>query len=235
MRAISRRALEFVGGAHRAAPAGAEQQGGGEQGDPAADAQPHARAGGLADPADGDAADGVDPLETSVRSDMTRPRIPGLDRSSTLVYNWLCSADPDRELSDEFWERHERSAGRGPEDFIEGTYRLRRNLSNDYLIDRELQRTSTYTGIVGLNTQDYAVQEGMGPILDRSKEHLGSSDKAIIAARRLLREAVDDVAEGRQPAGTDPEPIRFVRPAEAIVEGTAPWHDAMKDLLTAQW
>jgi phenylpropionate dioxygenase-like ring-hydroxylating dioxygenase large terminal subunit len=158
-----------------------------------------------------------------------------VDDEWTLVYNWLCSADPDRELSDEFWERHERSAGRGPEDFIEGTCRLRRNLFNDYLIDRELQRTSTYTGIVGLNTQDYAVQEGMGPILDRSKEHLGSSDKAIIAARRLLREAVDDVAEGRQPAGTDPEPIRFVRPAEAIVEGTAPWHDAMKDLLTAQW
>src|SRR6266487_1197638 len=82
-------ALDPVGLPRRAAPAGAEQQGGGEQGDPAADAQPHARAGGLADPADGDAADGRRPVETSVRSDMTRPRIPGLDRSSTLVYNWL--------------------------------------------------------------------------------------------------------------------------------------------------
>jgi phthalate 4,5-dioxygenase oxygenase subunit len=158
-----------------------------------------------------------------------------IDDEWTMVYNWLCSADPDKELSDAFWERHERSAGRGADDFIEGTYRLRRNLSNDYLIDRELQRTRTFTGITGLNTQDYAVQEGMGPILDRSKEHLGSSDKAIIAARRLLREAIDDIAEGRQPAGTDPEPIRFVRPAEAVVEGTATWQDAMKDLLTAQW
>jgi phthalate 4,5-dioxygenase len=158
-----------------------------------------------------------------------------VDDEWTLVYNWLCSADPDREITDEFWTRHEKAAGRGTDDFIEGSYRLRRNLSNDYLIDRELQRTRTYTGIIGLNTQDYAVQEGMGPILDRSKEHLGSSDKAIIAARRLLREALDDIAEGRPPAGTDPEPIRFVRPAEAIIEGTATWQDAMKDLLTAQW
>lgn len=158
-----------------------------------------------------------------------------VDDEWTMVYNWLCSADPGKELSDEFWERHERSAGRAPEDYLEGSYRLRRNLSNDYLIDRELQRTRTYTGILGLNTQDYAVQEGMGPILDRSKEHLGSSDKAIIAARRLLREAIDDIAAGRQPPGTDPEPIRFVRPAEAIIEGTATWQDAMKDLLTAQW
>jgi hypothetical protein len=75
----------------------------------------------------------------------------------------------------------------------------------------------------------------MGPICDRSQEHLGTSDRAIIAARRMLREAVDDVAEGRRPAGTDTDVLRLVRPAEAILDGELPWQEAMKDMLTAQW
>jgi phthalate 4,5-dioxygenase oxygenase subunit len=158
-----------------------------------------------------------------------------VDDEWTMVYNWICSADQAHEISDEFWERHEKAAGRGRDDFIEGSYRLRRNLSNDYLIDRAVQKTRTFTGIQGLNTQDYAVQEGMGPILDRTREHLGSTDKAIVMARRLLRAAIDDLAEGRPPAGTDPEAIRLLRPAEAIIDGSEPWQEAMKDLLTAQW
>jgi hypothetical protein len=51
--------------------------------------------------------------------------------------------------------------GRGPDDVLPG-YKLKRNPSNDYLIDREMQRTKNYSGIVGINTQDFALQEGMG-------------------------------------------------------------------------
>jgi hypothetical protein len=51
----------------------------------------------------------------------------------------------------------------------------------------------------------------------------------------MLREALDDVAEGRRPPGTDTEDLRHVRPAEAILEGPLPWQEAMKDLLMAQW
>ena len=134
-----------------------------------------------------------------------------------------------------FWRKHEQAAGRGEDDYIPGSYRLKRNLSNDYLVDRELQRTKTYTGITGLNTQDYAVQEGMGPIVDRSKEHLGSSDKAIIAARRLLLEALRTIKEGRPPAGSDPSACRGIRPAEAIIKESERWQDAMSDLLEARW
>jgi phthalate 4,5-dioxygenase len=158
-----------------------------------------------------------------------------IDDEWTMVYNWMCAADPDKPISDEAWSKHEKSAGRGADDYIEGTYRLRRNLANDYFIDREMQRTRTYTGITGLNTQDYAVQEGMGPICDRSKEHLGTSDRAIIVARRLLRDAADDVIAGRQPRGADTTQAALVRPAEALLDGAAPWQESMKDLLTAQW
>ena len=94
---------------------------------------------------------------------------------------------------------------------------------------------SAYTGITGLNTQDYAVQEGMGPIVDRSREHLGSSDKAIIAARRLLLDSLKTIKEGHPPAGSDPEDCRGVRPAEAIIKADEHWRDAMADLLEARW
>jgi hypothetical protein len=79
--------------------------------------------------------------------------------------------------------------------------RPKRNLSNDYLVDRKQQKHSTFTGIAGLNTQDFALQEGMGPIVDRSREHLGLSDKAIIALRRLLLEGTHAVQRGECPRG----------------------------------
>jgi len=75
-----------------------------------------------------------------------------------------------------------------------------RRTKNDYFIDREVQRTRTYTGIPGINTQDYALQEGM----DRSaiiREHLGTSDAAIIAARSYSS-AIDAVARGERPRGS---------------------------------
>ena len=80
-------------------------------------------------------------------------------------------------------------------------------------------------GIRGVNTQDFALQEGMGPIVDRSKEHLGPADKAIIEARKLLRKALDDVAAGRMPAGTG-ESYYGLRAREAIVPKGSDWRRA---------
>ena len=50
-----------------------------------------------------------------------------------------------------------------------GRFRLAQNKDNDYLIDREAQRTSSYTGIAGIHQQDQAVTESMGPIFDRRR------------------------------------------------------------------
>ena len=80
-------------------------------------------------------------------------------------------------------------------------FRAIRNKSNNYMIDRDVQKTETFSGIEGINQQDRAIQESMGPIVDRTKEHLGPADKAIIAARKLLLEATDVVENGGDPAG----------------------------------
>jgi phenylpropionate dioxygenase-like ring-hydroxylating dioxygenase large terminal subunit len=158
-----------------------------------------------------------------------------VDDEWTHAYNWMCATSPETPVSDEMWTRHEEAAGRAKDDYIPGTFRLKRNLTNDFLVDRELQRTKTYTGITGLNTQDYAVQEGMGPIVDRSREHLGTSDRAIIAARRLLLDALKAIDEGSPPTGTDPETYRTARPAESIIKSSERWQEAMADLLEARW
>jgi hypothetical protein len=74
------------------------------------------------------------------------------------------------------------------------------NLSNDWGYDPEEQRTTTYTGMgMDINVHDQWAVESMGAIQDRTKEHLGYSDRIITAARRMIFRAIDDVTEGRDP------------------------------------
>jgi phthalate 4,5-dioxygenase oxygenase subunit len=103
------------------------------------------------------------------------------------------------------------------------------------MIDRELQRTKTFTGIRGFNTQDMAIQTGMGRITDRTREALGSTDQAIQAARRLLLEATEEVAAGRPPKGTEPADYRCVRAADLLMPRDGDWHEASKDAVHAYW
>ncbi len=82
---------------------------------------------------------------------------------------------------------------------IPGSFRCVENLDNDYLIDREQQRTVSVTGIKSQTQQDRAVNETMGRIYDRTKEHLGTSDAVIIAMRRRLLKAARLLTEGNEP------------------------------------
>ena len=122
-----------------------------------------------------------------------------VDDEHCWVYNWSCATEEAFPPGyPEFWESF---MGRGKDDLIPGTYRLKRNDSNDYMIDRDLQRKTTYSGIKGINTQDYALQERMdgGKIVDRSREFLGSTDKAIVTSRRQLLEGTRKVEAGERP------------------------------------
>ena len=64
-----------------------------------------------------------------------------------------------------------------------------RNLRNDYLIDRKVQKHDTFTGIEGVSEQDAAIQDSMGPIQDRTQR----------ASRpdRHRRRRVPQAADGR--------------------------------------
>src|SRR5258705_13390610 len=74
-----------------------------------------------------------------------------------------------------------------------------RNKSNDYLIDRKLQKTHSYTGIKGVSEQDAAVQDSQGPIADRTREHLGPTDLGIMHFRKLVMDAARALQAGEAP------------------------------------
>jgi hypothetical protein len=147
----------------------------------------------------------------------------------------MCAPHPEDELTPEAVEIREKAAGRGREDSIPGTFRLKRNQSNDYGIDRQMQKTQNFTGIVGVNTQDFALQEGMGPICDRSKEFLVSSDKAVVAMRRLLLEALDIAQKGGTLRGLNPDTYRTIRPHDRVVPPGQDWRQTFEQELIAKW
>jgi len=78
-------------------------------------------------------------------------------------------------------------------------YRRIRNERNHYLQDREFQKTGSYTGIEDFLNHDACATESMGRVYDRSREHLGASDKAVIAMRRYLLKILKGFQEGREP------------------------------------
>ena len=84
-----------------------------------------------------------------------------------------------------------------------GRWRLEANESNDYLIDRDVQRNESYTDIEAIHLQDQAITESMGPIYDRTKENLGASDAMIVRTRRRLVRAAIANREGATPPGVD--------------------------------
>ena len=89
------------------------------------------------------------------------------------------------------------------------------------------------TGIRGLGVQDIAVQESMGPIVDRTQEHLGTSDAAIIAARRVLKRAALGLAENVNPPGVRAESQR-VRAISIVLPREVPFQEGAGDFLLAQ-
>ena len=114
-------------------------------------------------------------------------------------------------------------------------FSLKQNMKNDYGSDSAQQKTHSFTGIKGVNTQDVALQEGMGPIVDRTKEHLGTTDRAIIAMRALLLEATRDVESGKAPRGSDPAAYRHVRPLDHKIGLDLDWRITLADELHAKF
>ena len=155
-----------------------------------------------------------------------------MDDENTLIFNWIFAIEQHKPFTREYIEKYEAGAGRGPA----GETRVRhRTRANDWLIDREIQRAKTYSGIQGVNSQDLAVQESMGPVVDRSREHLGTTDKAIIELRRLLLDSITDVKKGMPPRGVDPRAYRNIRAGDIVAPAGSDWRDTAKAMLAAKW
>ena len=147
------------------------------------------------------------------------------DDENCMVYNWMY-AFGDKALAPEEMAAIEGVRGRGEQEQT-ADFRKIRNKDNDWLIDRQVQKFETFTGIDGINTQDHAITESMGPIVDRTQEHLGSTDRAVVIGRHLLIQAANKVRQGADPMGLQPSYYN-IRALGKILPAGIRWQEALK-------
>jgi phthalate 4,5-dioxygenase oxygenase subunit len=110
-----------------------------------------------------------------------------------FTYSW----NPDRPLSE--GERAAYAAGAAIHSEVDDHYAPIRRRANDYLIDRDLQKRESFTGIQGISEQDAAIQDSQGRIHDRTREMLGPTDLGVSSFRALMLGAARDLAAGTAP------------------------------------
>jgi phthalate 4,5-dioxygenase oxygenase subunit len=97
-------------------------------------------------------------------------------------------------------------------------------VDNWFFQDRDAMKNGSYTGIKGFTNQDMACQESMGVVADRTREHLGTSDIAIIRMRRRMLEALRRSQAGETPLGQETElPYERLRGDQRVIPIGAPW------------
>jgi hypothetical protein len=117
---------------------------------------------------------------------------------------------------------------------IPGTFLPVQNKTNDYLIDRASQKAGIhYSGVEGIAMQDASLQESMGPIQDRAREHLVSTDNGIIMVRhRLIRAAKALLENDINPPGTDSNAQR-IRSVAMLMPRNAPFMELAEPVMQA--
>jgi phthalate 4,5-dioxygenase len=164
-----------------------------------------------------------------------------LDDATTLVWTlrWHPQKDLDNNdpISRQFTGRQRGGAFEGPEEYLPATtsaagrWHWVANRDNDYLLDYEAQKTRRFSGIPTIPLQDQAMTESMGTVMNRTTEHLGSTDAGIIRVRRALAQSARALREdGVIPPGVDQPEVFRIRSASGLlpretgwIEGTAPW------------
>jgi len=104
---------------------------------------------------------------------------------------------------------------------------------NDWLMDRAVQASESYTGMIGVQLQDQAVVESMGAIVDRTLEFLTPSDRMVATTRRcILRLLAQMEDEAASPPGVlDPEVSQGARSGAYLAPAEQGWLEAYRDQL----
>ncbi len=146
------------------------------------------------------------------------------------TWTWSFNCNPHRDFNER--ERalfHPRTGMWGA---VDEHFRPLLNKDNDYGLDRDMQRQVNFTGIQGIPNQDAAVQESMGTIADRSLENLGSSDKAVIAYRKLLLDMARNLQSGKEPGAARDGARYSVRSASLLLGKDVPFDKGAASLLS---
>ena len=146
-----------------------------------------------------------------------------------FCYAW----NPHRPITDE--ERERWAGGFGVFAEVDEHYHPICNRENDYLIDRDLQRESHFTGIAGVSEQDAAIADSQGLIADRTRELLGQTDLGVVRFRQMVLNAVEAVASGERPHGADAAHAYAVHSGETLAAADAHVLDVLDERLGEQW
>jgi len=162
-----------------------------------------------------------------------------IDDCNTMFYFLAWS---EENAVDQEWWRKRLGARVGID--LDENYRKLRTLENRFLQDRQQMKLGDFTGIYGIPNQDMAMQESMGRIADRTQEHLGASDVAIVRFRQLMLHALRRFQGGQPALGLEEPrvPQSDIRAFEGIVARGTPWRplgagereiESYRDLVTA--
>jgi phthalate 4,5-dioxygenase len=145
-----------------------------------------------------------------------------VDDVNSMFYWIAWHPDPAKGIAQEEWRTF---CAATPGIDLDENFRKKRNLQNRYLQDREAMKRGDFTGIRGIPTQDMAMWESMGSIADRSQDHPGSSDVAVVQFRRMMVNAAKRVAEGGPAIGTTEPRVPHAKLAsyEGVVPKTVDW------------
>lgn len=137
-------------------------------------------------------------------------------------YTW----NPERPLTAE--ERQRLRAGQSVHAEVNERWVPLRNRDNDYLIDRVDQKLRTFTGIRGVSEQDACIQDSQGLIADRTREHLGPTDAAIIQFRRLVLQSARNLTSGVEPPAARDGAGYTVRSGSALAPRDVAFAEVMR-------
>ena len=138
-----------------------------------------------------------------------------------FCYSW----NPDRPFMDD--ERRAFRAGRSVHAEVDARWVPLRNRDNDYLIDRAEQKRRTFTGIQGVSEQDAMIQDSQGFIVDRTREHLGPTDVAIIEFRKQVLRGARDLVRGTEPAAARAAASYALRGGSMVADRSVGFAEAM--------
>lgn len=145
-----------------------------------------------------------------------------IDDVNTMFYWIAWHPDPKQGISQESWRRF--CAATVGED-LNPDFTKKRTLANRYLQDRSAMRNGDFTGIAGIPTQDMAMWESMGPIVERSRDHPGSSDMAVVQFRRMMLAAAKKFRDTGAVIGAGDKRVPDVQLAsyEGVVPNSVDW------------
>lgn len=151
--------------------------------------------------------------------------IAGIPIDDENTAQWFFQYNPDEPIDSEFFDKGLAGGKVNPNDF----YEVKGTFENRWLQDRKKIEEGSWSGIASLILEDIIVEESMGPIVDRTKEHLGTGDKLINLTRRLCLKALNDYKEGKPPLGQNVD-YSSIRALGGDIPIYRDWRDGVEQL-----